>query len=178
MVEGNHTKNKMLGIRFYQHEFDEIKEMAEKLEISPSDFGREAIREKIERINNPRAIQVETETESNKNALQIEKIENILGTLINKVENLAEINSKMLEMQISFPSKLDEDINLDENISKITNAIKKNRESKKYKANKTLLTLEEIINSVNIDEDLVFDILYNSNKFEQPANKRGWDLNE
>ncbi len=173
MNETKHTKEKKLQIRFYEHEIQEIKRIAGEMKISPSDLGRNAVNEYLERYKNPEGY-IHAVSENNQTALQFEEIEKKLNSIITHIENLASVNSQMLDIQRRFPSKIEEVEELEDKISLIEEVIKKHHKSLHYKLSKTPITLEEIINKTEIDEDVVFDILINTEKFK-PI-KKGWDI--
>lgn len=173
MDETKHTKNKKLQIRFYEHEIEDIKKVAKELKISPSDLGRNAIKEYLERHKNPNGF-VQNVSENNQNVIQNEEIEKKLNYIITKVDSLASLESQLRDIQMRFPSKLEEDGKLEEKVSLIEEIIKKHQKSSKYKVSKTPITLDEIINKTELEQNVVFDILINTDKFK-PI-KKGWDV--
>jgi len=173
--EEKYTKRNKLQIRFYPHEIEEIRKRAQIEKISPSDLGRNAVKDYMKRAQNPEIYaQLNTDNQNNANSLKIEEIENKMSLLIKQIEKLTQLNSQILNNQMNFPSKLEEDPELEQHINAITEAILENRQSTNYKISKTPLTIEDIVEKTNLDVEIIFDILTNTEKYK-PI-KKGWDM--
>lgn len=168
----NKPKVKRTTIRWGSEEFNEItKFIEEQTYYKQSEFIREAIREKIDRIKNPEKFNTNHVSISGNTSKILEELQNLKNLFADfiQVNKLIENNKKQ------FPSKLEDDMDLKENIGKIIDTIEKHRESPSYKSSKTPITMRKIINLTGIKRDLVFDILTNRNDiFEQKG--KGWDL--
>ena len=100
----------------------------------------------------------------------------VLGIMTNKFSEFIKLSGMIENNKKSFQTKLEEDINLRENIGQIVETIKQYRTTHDYKSNKTTMSMEKIILASGLDRGIVFDILINHESFKQKG--KGWDLNE
>ena len=159
------TKDKTIGIRFFESEKNEIEEISKEIGITPANFCRKAIFEKIERYKNTDSI-IEISGENVINSVILDKLGEIndlkkdLKRLTFLVETSLKTDKKKLE-NLKFSSTI---------IEKIKTVILNNGR------NMTLAKIQEELE--DLDGEVIYQHLQFSGYFHNPLNKKGWWVND
>ncbi|MHA1149542.1 MAG: hypothetical protein ACTSR8_15010 [Promethearchaeota archaeon] len=105
-------------------------------------------------------------------SIDLTGIQENLNLLMGKVIELTKINTLMLEAKQNFPSCYDKKKfrNIEQEIIQVI------REFPQYISHGTPVPLLEIMKVTDLDPDVIFDTIINSDKFRQKG--RGWVLND
>jgi len=165
MTENDSKRDKLVHLAFSESEKQQVKDSAEELSMTISEFCRQAIFEKIRRMKNPEII-----TQGNTSQLNAKLLDNLMlkmkdmaktqDLILEKTDNINEMN-KLLEKIALYSEKQD----FVKEKAMIINLLKSH----------SSLTQKQLINMTNLNKVVVFKVislLRKEKKIEMTGNGR------